>query len=260
MASNGNGGTAPQRSAGDGIDKQAPSPAAPEKSRRLRKDSLDNLEADPWASPALHKGHTHNVQNEITPADASTSAKPIRNGISEPSRTTSAFTTHADEPDQDPSISKNTPGLTQADESGPGWGSYGVSSGGLAQQGNEGLGSGGFAGGEAGQGRQSGSSAPNRSFGGGRTINRGVEETVTVTLLPEKEGMFLFQHHNYEIKSARRASVVVRRYSDFVWLLGCLHKRYPFRQLPLLPPKTLAGTYTRHFVLKGWMLIISPDF
>ena len=25
-----------------------------------------------------------------------------------------------------------------------------------------------------------------------------------------------------------------------MWLLDCLHKRYPFRQLPLLPPKTLA--------------------
>ena len=80
-----------------------------------------------------------------------------------------------------------------------------------------------------------------RSLGGGRTINRGVEETVTVALLPEKEGMFMFQHHNYEVRSARRASSVVRRYSDFVWLLDCLHKRYPFRALPLLPPKRVAG-------------------
>ena len=72
-------------------------------------------------------------------------------------------------------------------------------------------------------------------------MNHGPEETVTVSLLPEKEGMFLFQHRNYEVKSARRASSVVRRYSDFVWLLDCLHKRYPFRGLPLLPPKTIAG-------------------
>ena len=43
------------------------------------------------------------------------------------------------------------------------------------------------------------------------------EESVTITVLPEKEGMFLFQHRNYQISSGRRASRVVRRYSDFVW-------------------------------------------
>lgn len=62
-----------------------------------------------------------------------------------------------------------------------------------------------------------------------------------MNLLPEKEGMFMFQHHNYEVVSARRGSKVIRRYSDFVWLLDCLHKRYPFRVLPLLPPKRVAG-------------------
>lgn len=61
-----------------------------------------------------------------------------------------------------------------------------------------------------------------------------------MTLLPEKEGMFMFQHHNYEVGSSRRGSKVIRRYSDFVWLLDCLHKRYPFRVLPLLPPKRVA--------------------
>ncbi|KAF8465330.1 hypothetical protein BDZ91DRAFT_776676 [Kalaharituber pfeilii] len=66
------------------------------------------------------------------------------------------------------------------------------------------------------------------------------EDGVTVTALPEKEGMFLFQHRNYQISSGRRGSRVVRRYSDFVWLLDCLHKRYPFRCLPLLPPKRIA--------------------
>jgi sorting nexin-8 len=51
----------------------------------------------------------------------------------------------------------------------------------------------------------------------------------------------MFQHRNYEVTSARRNSKVIRRYSDFVWLLDCLHKRYPFRQLPLLPPKRVAS-------------------
>jgi sorting nexin-8 len=58
--------------------------------------------------------------------------------------------------------------------------------------------------------------------------------------MPEKEGIFMFQHHNYEVSSVRRGSKVIRRYSDFVWLLDCLHKRYPFRVLPLLPPKRVA--------------------
>lgn len=43
------------------------------------------------------------------------------------------------------------------------------------------------------------------------------EEIVTINVLPEKEGMFMFQHRNYQIASARRGSRVVRRYSDFVW-------------------------------------------
>ena len=78
-----------------------------------------------------------------------------------------------------------------------------------------------------------------RTLGSGRT-GVAVEENIIVTLMPEKEGMFLFQHHNYEVTSARRGSKVIRRYSDFVWLLDCLHKRYPFRALPLLPPKRVA--------------------
>jgi sorting nexin-8 len=82
--------------------------------------------------------------------------------------------------------------------------------------------------------------APNRTIGSGRT-GASVGENIVVALMPEKEGMFLFQHHNYEVTSSRRGSKVIRRYSDFVWLLDCLHKRYPFRILPLLPPKRVAG-------------------
>lgn len=89
---------------------------------------------------------------------------------------------------------------------------------------------------------QDGLDSQSRSLGGGRVTGPGAAEIVTVTLLPEKEGLFMFQHRNYEVKCARRGSSVVRRYSDFVWLLDCLQKRYPFRQLPLLPPKRVAGT------------------
>lgn len=74
-----------------------------------------------------------------------------------------------------------------------------------------------------------------------RHVSQGAQEMLTVTTLPEKEGMFLFQYRNYEIASTRKNSKVIRRYSDFVWLLDCLHKRYPFRQLPLLPPKRVSS-------------------
>ncbi len=218
---------------------QSTSTGSPDKSRRLRKDSLENIDADPWASPALHKGHTHGIQNEATPNHAITAAKPITNGRSEPARTTSTFTTSgADD--------SNVPADSPADTAAGGWGSYGAS--GAAGISGAGLGGDGFGSPGDDRGRQPGGTATSRSLGGGRHTNRSIEETVTITLLPEKEGMFLFQHHNYEVKTARRASVVIRRYSDFVWLLNCLHKRYPFRSLPLLPPKTFAGKTSQiHF-------------
>ena len=215
--------------------KQETQPATPSKSRRLRKDSLENLDNDPWASPALHANHTHTVHNEATPKANPTAAKPIRNGLSEPSRTTSAFTTHSDDPaSSSPTLAGGQPG----DGSGEGWGSDRPTSGGFSGAVRSGPNGGGF--GSGGDEREN-SAGNRRSLGGGRTYSRGVEETVTVTLLPDKEGMFMFQHHNYEVKCIRKASSVVRRYSDFVWLLDCLHKRYPFRQLPLLPPKRVAG-------------------
>lgn len=101
---------------------------------------------------------------------------------------------------------------------------------------------GGAGGAGSGEGRDPGAHptvSHSRTISGGRT-GVAVEETLLVTLMPEKEGVFLFQHHNYEVTSSRRGSKVIRRYSDFVWLLDCLHKRYPFRALPLLPPKRVA--------------------
>ncbi|KAL8835761.1 MAG: hypothetical protein Q9170_003193 [Blastenia crenularia] len=206
---------------------------SPGKSRRLRRDSLENLDADPWGSPALQKGHTHtvSVNNEATPStNGITAARPL-GGAAAGNRTTSAFTTHSEVPDSTSSTLANEDASAgQADGSGAGWGSFGNS-------GQGGLG-GGFGSSGDEQGNQAGVTG-SRSLGGGRT-NRHIEETVTVTLLPEKEGVFMFQHRNYEVKSARRGSTVIRRYSDFVWLLDCLHKRYPFRLLPLLPPKRVA--------------------
>lgn len=226
----------PQQQAPNAAADPATPGSSPPKSRRLRKDSLENLDDDPWASPALHKNHTHTVNNEATPASNPTAAKPLRNGLSEPSRTTSAFTTHSENP---ASNSSTMGGEAPADGGGGGWGSDAPTNSGFPTGEQPGSSAGGF--GSSGDDQRNHTGNIGRSIGGGRTYHRGVEETVTVALLPEKEGMFMFQHHNYEVKSARRASLVVRRYSDFVWLLDCLYKRYPFRQLPLLPPKRVAG-------------------
>ncbi|KAI4119607.1 MAG: hypothetical protein LQ345_000512 [Seirophora villosa] len=207
---------------------------SPGKSRRLRRDSLENLDADPWGSPALHKGHTHtvSVNNEATPStNGITAARPLGGAVAG-ARTTSAFTTHSEVPDSNSAtVIGDDASAGQTDGSGGGWGSFG-------NPGQGGLATGGFGSSGDDQGNQAGT-AGSRSLGGGRT-HRHIEETVTVTLLPEKEGVFMFQHRNYEVKSARRGSTVIRRYSDFVWLLDCLHKRYPFRLLPLLPPKRVA--------------------
>lgn len=206
---------------------------SPGKSRRLRKDSLENLDADPWASPAISKNQTNPVRNQVTPsANAVTAVKPTRAGLGEDARTTSAFTTHSDVGASNGSAGDFNDQIGGNAETGEGWSSSGTGQGGLD--------TGGFGTARDGSGHPSGGGTV-RSLGGGRTTTSGAEETITVTLLPEKEGMFMFQHHNYEVKSRRRGSAVVRRYSDFVWLLDCLHRRFPFRQLPLLPPKRVAG-------------------
>ena len=226
--------TSPKQQTTDPTAKPTTPNSSPSKSRRIRKDSLENLDEDPWASPALHQNHTHTVNNEATPSSNPTAAKPLRSG---PPRTTSAFTTYSNDPS-----STSSPMATgqAADGAGGGWGSDGAPHDGFSNSRQSGLSGGDFGSSGDEQGNNT-SSNLGRSLGGGRIHNRSVEETVTVTLLPEKEGVFMFQHHNYEVKCVRKASAVVRRYSDFVWLLDCLHKRYPFRQLPLLPPKRVGG-------------------
>src|SRR5207302_10270412 len=61
-----------------------------------------------------------------------------------------------------------------------------------------------------------------------------------INFAPEREG-FLFKHVNYIVESQKRDTTVVRRYSDFWWLMECLVKRYPFRILPALPAKKIGG-------------------
>lgn len=206
------------------------------RSRRSGRGSFGGLDADPWGSLELHRDHHHDraqVEQEhgvlngfgsvrsATNAWSKTSEGANSIGASNPNRTNGHPEAHA------PSSAES------------GWGDHfphstdGTGLGTSARAGIPNFGQPGSDQAESNPGR--------RSLNLGRTTSSPVKEVVTVTLLQEKEGMFMFQHRNYEVKSSRRGSTVVRRYSDFVWLLDCLHKRYPFRQLPLLPPKRLAG-------------------
>lgn len=66
-------------------------------------------------------------------------------------------------------------------------------------------------------------------------------EEIKVTIAPEREG-FIFKHVNYIVESQKRSSIVLRRYSDFWWLMEVLSRRYPFRMLPNIPPKKVTGS------------------
>ncbi|KAG8530472.1 uncharacterized protein KY384_004975 [Bacidia gigantensis] len=192
--------TPSQKSRASPEERQTTSGSSPGRSRQMRKDSIENIEADPWASPAVSKTQTSAVYNEETPASgAITAAKPIRAGLADTARTTSAFTTHVDAPTPSEPLPNANGGLGSGAESGGGWGSYGTSG-----DDRPGLGGGSF--GSEGDQSNSGGGGAGRALGGGRITNRGGEEFVTVNLLPEKEGMFLFQHHNYEVKSSRRGN------------------------------------------------------
>ncbi|KAL2123716.1 hypothetical protein VTJ04DRAFT_81 [Mycothermus thermophilus] len=197
---------------------------------------------DPWNTPDVHRNHNHvpdlprsNGHNPLAPPsipETTPTSPSTTTTTTLPRRTTSTFTTNAP-----PSVS----GAGSVAETTSVWGSsHDVPAnpfGGVL---------GGYdpsppSHGTSGSSTAGGSGPGSRTIGGGgRTALAPIEEHVVVTLMPEKEGMFLFQHHNYEVTSTRRGSKVVRRYSDFVWLLDCLHKRYPFRVLPLLPPKRVA--------------------
>ena len=196
-----------------------PSPEQPKSNMRKSSFGAGFGENDPWASPALHKGHAHLNGT----------------GTAGPQRTTSSFTTSGGEPtDSTGSGSYNAPPAGTGDNTASSWGS-----GAISYSAENGAGFGGSSSAGDGFGGDDNSPAAPRRAAPARATSKGAEELVTVNLLEEKEGMFMFQHRNYEVASVRRSSKVIRRYSDFVWLLDCLHKRYPFRQLPLLPPKRM---------------------
>jgi sorting nexin-8 len=209
---------------------------------------MDDPEDDPWGTPDLHKNHIH---NGIKPNGTESNGHASFGTTPEP--------VIAPQPASQPPA--ETPASTISRETGPsagaGWGYFDGSGAGAGAGFNQpsqdpvaspfgsnpgivGVRDGGL-GGSGGPARTPSSNPafPQARSLGGRT-GSSVEENILVTLMPEKEGLFMFQHHNYEVSSQRKGNKVIRRYSDFVWLLDCLHKRYPFRVLPLLPPKRVA--------------------
>ena len=207
-----------------------PAPASVTRPKKQRQDSLEgNPAIDPWASPAVP-----------TAPPPSTAAHTVRaNGFAQDSTDSSTmgkpssgpYTTHSGAADSTPPT-ESAPGGDAT-----GWSGY--AGGGTGNFSDTGLG-GGF--GDTGeQPPDRPNQIPHRPKKANAGTSHGTGEYVTITMLPDKEGMFMFQHRNYEVKSIRRNTSVVRRFSDFVWLLDCLHKRYPFRRLPLLPPKRLQG-------------------
>ncbi|OIW22718.1 hypothetical protein CONLIGDRAFT_147360 [Coniochaeta ligniaria NRRL 30616] len=240
---------------------RAPSkPSAPASHTRvLQKASMDYPE-DPWGAPDMHQNHNHppfeeQRQNGVEPPLPSIPVNGHGSYGATPQstvrgRTTSTFTTSTEHSTVD-TTQKSTLATGSSPSAGGAWGYFDgntAAPGGFGEQpppaasSNPGLdpfgpGSGGSGGGPPGEQPDR---TPSRSIGGLGRTGSSIEETIVVTLMPEKEGLLFFQHHNYEVTNPRRGSKVVRRYSDFVWLLDCLHKRYPFRVLPLLPPKRVA--------------------
>ncbi|OCT44774.1 Sorting nexin mvp1 [Cladophialophora carrionii] len=209
----------------------APSPptakSTPVRAPKSRQESFGaDPTADPWGSPSTNRlplpsRAAHTMSTNGVAEDGAMSTP---NGIA---RTTSAFTTGESQGSGGSPVAERS-----SDSAGTGWNSYNGNSGGFAEQPTLG---GGF--GDSGNNSSRPGRDPQSAVSQSISLPPGTGESVTITMLPEKEGIFLFQHRNYEVKTLRRGSSVVRRYSDFVWLLDCLQKRYPFRRLPLLPPK-----------------------
>ncbi|KAK7423597.1 Sorting nexin mvp1 [Neonectria punicea] len=215
-----------------------PTPRQP----KLPRPAMADPDDDPWNTPDLHKTHDH---HNVKPNGTRNHDTNGHTGFVEPTVTASIAPTAIAQyvpPTSPPAANGGRQTTASTTPSAPGPGGWGYFDGNNTAVG-------GF--GETPQ-----TSDPNPFGGPDRTpsgnppsglprhqsvgrANHSPEENVIVTLMPEKEGMFMFQHHNYEVSSLRRGSKVIRRYSDFVWLLDCLHKRYPFRILPLLPPKRM---------------------
>ncbi|KMU77942.1 sorting nexin mvp1 [Coccidioides immitis RMSCC 3703] len=215
-----------------------PIPTQSNTSRQMRQDSFEDPELDPWGSHRIRQNSYEN-RHRLNINGFASSTGPGVNGTTNNLATAYNSQVRSTADSNQPRES----GAPSSGGTGAGWGGESFSNpsgGGFGNQGESGF-AGGF--GQSGddQGNHNRNNSMPRSLGGGPISNNGVDEVIAIHMLPEKEGMFMFQHRNYEVKSARRGSSVIRRYSDFVWLVDCLQKRYPFRQIPLLPPKRIAA-------------------
>ncbi|TAQ84259.1 hypothetical protein B7494_g7416 [Chlorociboria aeruginascens] len=93
---------------------EAPASVSPPKSRRMRKDSLEFPEADPWGSPAMHRNHNHDSNK------SNGTSRIIIDGASEPVRTTSNFTTNS----SGTNGTSNEPSAAPTPPTAGVWGSY----------------------------------------------------------------------------------------------------------------------------------------
>ena len=210
---------------------------------------MDDPEDDPWNSPDVHKNPSHPKTNGVGSHDANTNGHSNAFGDT-PSPLIAGRTISQHAVNETPSSNAGQQSVSSAGQTQPGgWGGYFDGSGagagpGFNQAGQDSgaspFGAGGLSSDGPGRQPEHNPLAPPPARVSNARSSVGVEEKILVALMPEKEGVFMFQHHNYEVTSHRRGSKVIRRYSDFVWLLDCLHKRYPFRVLPLLPPKRVA--------------------
>ncbi|XP_071444211.1 sorting nexin-8-like [Hetaerina americana] len=86
-------------------------------------------------------------------------------------------------------------------------------------------------------------------------------DSIEVTIIPEKKGLFL-KHVEYQVHSKRLSSSVRRRYNDFLSLYELLLGRFPYRLIPKLPPKKVVGADS-HFIeerrksLRRWLTIVA---
>nr|CAB3266468.1 sorting nexin-8 [Phallusia mammillata] len=72
-------------------------------------------------------------------------------------------------------------------------------------------------------------------------------DTIQVTLVPEKKGIFL-KHVEYEVSSVSNNCTVKRRYNDFCAFHELLQQVFPYRMIPKLPPKKVLMTTDRDFI------------
>ncbi|KAJ1978294.1 Sorting nexin mvp1 [Dimargaris xerosporica] len=71
-------------------------------------------------------------------------------------------------------------------------------------------------------------------------FSRVADDPVHITIDDVRSGT-VFKYTTYTLAWDAKGTRVVRRYSDFWWLLETLMKRYPFRMLPHLPPKAIGA-------------------